>query len=74
MHVMQFCVVGETVITDISDQLHVGMAFIRKKNPSCMLHSCIYATIVKIYICISDSTCITIRCMLYVLTQMLCSS
>lgn len=35
MHVMQFCVVKETVITDISDQLHVGTAFIsdvRKKT------------------------------------------
>lgn len=45
-----------------------------KKNPSCMLHSCINGTIVNMYICISDSTCVTIRCMLYVLTQMLCSS
>lgn len=45
-----------------------------KKNPSCMLHSCIYGTIVNMYICISDSTCITIRCMLSVLTQMLGSS
>lgn len=32
MHVMQFCVVGETVITDISDQLHIGTAFIKKKK------------------------------------------
>lgn len=74
MHVMQFGVVGETVKTDISDQRHVGTAFIRKKNPSYMLHSCIYGTTVNMYICISDSTCVTIRCMLYVLNQMLCSS